>query len=58
LLWARRYDATRVNDEVPEWVAVDSANAVYVAGMGGPGPNTGNVSFLANRAIESDCELE
>jgi hypothetical protein len=46
LLWARRYDATRVNDEIPEWVTVDRANAVYVAGMGGPGPNTGNVSFL------------
>jgi hypothetical protein len=46
LLWARRYDATRVNNEVPEWVTVDSADAVYVAGMGGPGPNTGNVSFL------------
>lgn len=46
LLWARRYDATFANDEVPEWVSVDSADAVYVAGMGGPGPSTGNVSFL------------
>jgi len=46
LSWARRYDATRVNDEVPEWVTVDDAGAVYVAGMGGPGPSSGVVSFL------------
>ena len=46
LLWARRYDATRSNNEVPEWVTVDSVDAVYVAGMGGPGPNTGVVSWL------------
>jgi hypothetical protein len=54
LLWARRYDATRVNDEVPEWVTVDSAHAVYVAGMGGPGPNTGNVSFLKPVTLKYD----
>ena len=46
LLWARRYDATTTNDEVPQWVTVDDADAVYVAGMGGPSPTTGNVSFL------------
>jgi hypothetical protein len=45
-LWSRRYDATWVNNEVPESVTVDSAGAVYVAGMGGPSPNIGNVSFL------------
>jgi hypothetical protein len=41
LLWSRRYDATRTNNEIPEWVFVDSADAVYVAGMGGPSPNIG-----------------
>jgi hypothetical protein len=35
-----------VNHETPEWVTVDSAGAVYVAGMGGPGPTTGLVSVL------------
>jgi fibronectin type 3 domain-containing protein len=55
LLWARRYDATRVNDEVPDWVTVDGANAVYVSGMGGPGPSTGNVSFLKPVTLKYDA---
>jgi hypothetical protein len=41
-----RYDATHTNDEVPGWVTVDTADSVYVAGMGGPSSTTGNVSFL------------
>ena len=55
LLWTRRYDATRVNDEVPDWVTVDGANAVYVSGMGGPGPSTGNVSFLKPVTLKYDA---
>ena len=54
LLWARRYDASHTNDEVPDWVTVDSANAVYVAGMGGPSPNVGNVSFLKPVTLKYD----
>jgi len=54
-LWARRYDATRTNDEVPEWVTVDGAGAVYVAGMGGPSPSTGNVSFLKPVTLKYDA---
>ena len=54
-LWSRRYDATRTNDEVPEWVTVDGAGAVYVAGMGGPSPSTGNVSFLKPVTLKYDA---
>jgi len=53
-LWARRYDATHTNDEVPEWVTVDLAGAVYVAGMGGPSPSIGNVSFLKPVTVKYD----
>jgi predicted phage tail protein len=42
------------NDEVPDWVTVDSANAVYVAGVGGPSPNVGNVSFLKPVTLKYD----
>jgi hypothetical protein len=55
LLWARRYDATTTNNEVPEWVTVDDANAVYVAGMGGPSPTTGVVSFLKPVTLKYDA---
>jgi hypothetical protein len=56
LLWSRRYDATRTNNEIPEWVFVDSADAVYVAGMGGPSPNVGNVSFLKPVTLKYDSQ--
>jgi len=55
LLWSRRYDASRTNDEVPDWVAVDSTDAVYVAGMGGPSPSVGNVSFLKPVTLKYDA---
>jgi hypothetical protein len=55
LLWARRYDASRTNDEVPGWVTVDAADAVYVGGMGGPSPSVGNVSFLKPVTLKYDA---
>jgi len=55
LQWSRRYDASRTNDEVPGWVTVDEAGAVYVAGMGGPSPSTGNVSFLKPVTLKYDA---
>jgi hypothetical protein len=54
LLWARRYDASHTNDEVPDWITVDSASAVYVAGVGGPSPSVGNVSFLKPVTLKYD----
>jgi fibronectin type 3 domain-containing protein len=53
-LWARRYDGSHTFDEVPDWVTVDGAGAVYVAGMGGPSPSTGNVSVLKTVTAKYD----
>jgi hypothetical protein len=54
-LWSRRYDASGTADEVPSWVAVDDAGAVYVAGLGGPSPATGNTSFLRPVTLKYDA---
>ena len=44
-LWGAA-DATPVNDEVPDWVTVDGANAVYRVGHEGDrGPSTERPSF-------------
>jgi hypothetical protein len=56
LRWARRYDASRTFDEVPGWITTDEAGAVYVAGMGGPSPNTGNVSLLRPVTAKYDAD--
>ena len=46
LLWSRRYDGGRNNDEIPAMLVLDASDAVYVTGTGGPNPSTGNVSYL------------
>ncbi|HJS17828.1 MAG TPA: fibronectin type III domain-containing protein [Anaerolineales bacterium] len=46
LLWSRRYDGGRNNDEIPSMLVLDSSGAVYVTGTGGPNPSTGTVSYL------------
>jgi hypothetical protein len=53
-LWARRYDGSHTFDELPDWVTVDGAGAVYVAGMGGPSPSVGNVSVLKTVTAKYD----
>ena len=46
LLWSQRYDGGRNNNEVPNMLLLDSSDAVYVTGTGGPNPSTGTVSYL------------
>jgi hypothetical protein len=46
LLWSQRYDGGRNNDEIPNMLLLDSSDAVYVTGTGGPNPSTGTVSYL------------
>ena len=46
LLWSQRYDGGRNNDEIPTMLLIDSSDAVYVTGTGGPNPSTGTVSYL------------
>jgi hypothetical protein len=46
LLWSRRYDGGRNNDEFPNMLVLDGSGAVYVTGTGGPNPSSGNISYL------------
>lgn len=45
LLWSRRYDQ-HTNDEIPYFMVAGPDNAVYITGQGGPGPTTGDLSYL------------
>ena len=46
LLWSRRYDAGKNNDEIPNMLLLDASDAIYVTGTGGPNPSSGNISYL------------
>ncbi len=46
LLWSNRYDQHSFNDEYPRFLKIGSDDAVYVTGTGGPGPASGNLSYL------------
>lgn len=54
LLWSRRYDGGRNNDEIPNMLILDASGAVYVTGTGGPNPSTGNVSYLKGVIVKYD----
>jgi hypothetical protein len=56
LLWSRNYDAGRNNDETVRMLALDSADAVYVTGTGGPNPGTGTVSYLKGVVVKYDSD--
>jgi hypothetical protein len=45
-LWSRRYSATGGDDEVPAFLAIDAANAIYVTGRAGPIPPDIGISLL------------
>ena len=46
LLWSRRYDGGRNNDEWPRMLELDAAGNVYVTGTAGPNPGTGTISYV------------
>ena len=46
LLWSRRYDGGRNNDETVSMLLLGPDDSVYVTGNGGPNPSTGTVSYL------------
>ena len=46
LLWSQRYDQHLVNDEIPYAMVVGPDNAIYITGQGGPGPTSGELSYL------------
>lgn len=45
-IWSRRYNATEGDDEVPAFLAIDAANAIYVTGRAGPIPPDIGISLL------------
>jgi len=46
LRWSATYDRHRYNDEVPYGIAIGPDDEVYVTGQGGPGPTSGELSYL------------
>ena len=45
-LWSQRQNTHNSNDEIPYFMVLDPADAIYITGQGGPGPPSGNVSYL------------
>jgi len=45
VLWSRRYDQ-HFNDEIPYFMVAGPDDAVYITGQGGPGPTSGELSYL------------
>jgi hypothetical protein len=50
-LWSRRYSTTDGDDEVPTFLAIDAANAIYVTGRAGPIPRAIGASLLMMTTI-------
>jgi hypothetical protein len=51
-VWSQRYSATDGDDEVPAFVSIDTANAIYVTGRAGPIPPGPGVSLLMMTTIK------
>jgi hypothetical protein len=51
LLWSRSYDQ-HFNDEIPYAMAIGPDDAVYITGQGGPGPTSGELSYLRNVTVK------
>jgi hypothetical protein len=51
-LWSRRYSATEGDDEVPAFLSIDAANAIYVTGRAGPIPSDIGISLLMMTTIK------
>jgi len=56
LLWSRRYDQHRSNDEIPFALAVGPDDAAYVTGQGGPGPESGMLSYLRTVTVKYQAD--
>jgi hypothetical protein len=51
-LWSQRYSATGGDDEVPAFLSIDAANAIYVTGRAGPIPRAIGASLLMMTTIK------
>jgi hypothetical protein len=54
--WSRRYSATDGDDEIPSFVAIDHANAIYVTGRAGPIPDEIGASLLMMTTIKYESD--
>lgn len=45
-LWQRRYNQHQFNDEIPSFMVLGPDDAAYITGQGGPGPTSGELSYL------------
>lgn len=45
-LWSRIYDRHNYNDEFPYFVTIGPTDEIYITGQGGPGPTSGELSYL------------
>jgi hypothetical protein len=54
--WSRRYSATEGDDEIPSFVAIDDANAIYVTGRAGPIPDAIGASLLMMTTIKYESD--
>lgn len=45
-LWSVIYDQHKYNDEIPYALTIGPDDEIYVTGQGGPGPTSGNLSYL------------
>lgn len=50
-LWSQAYSATDGTDEVPAFVSIDTANAIYVTGRAGPIPPDPGIDLLMMTTI-------
>lgn len=46
VLWSRNYQQHQYNDELPYAVTIGPDDEIYVTGQGGPGPTSGQLSYL------------
>ncbi len=51
VLWSRMYDQ-HFNDEIPYAIVLGPDDAVYITGQGGPGPSSGELSYLRNVTVK------
>ncbi len=45
-IWSQVYDRHRFNDEFPYFMTIGPQDEIYITGQGGPGPVSGELSYL------------
>lgn len=51
LLWSATYDRHKYNDEIPYGITIGPDDEIYITGQGGPGPTSGNLSYLKTATV-------